>query len=138
MLSGWILSNTNAYRLRHNNQRKRILPNIKLFRFLYSFLGSFNSLIIHPKIRTKTPLYSFGKKIDVRKKRHIVHDQSSKNQHDFFHQKTHHEVSGVYRSHLYRLTCLQPQLFHNVFFCSANLLLCCPIGNRANFYSKSA
>ena len=43
----------------------------------------------------------------------------------------------MYCSHLHRLTILQPQLFHYVFFCSANFLLCGSISDGANFQLKS-
>lgn len=130
-----------------SNKVNRIKPYIKFFWFLHSFLSSFNSLIIHTKIWTESPL-KFKMKIWLvtsKKSSQILDEMSSLINNNTCNSKIcyksrkgpHHKVASMYCAHLHSLTLLQTKLLHYVLFCSANFLLWRPICNRANFYLKS-
>jgi hypothetical protein len=102
-------------------------------------------LMVHTKIGTESPLkFEMNIRLETSKKSSQILDEISTLIHNLKSKicykstkETHHKVPCMNCAHLHRLTLLQTKLFHNVLFCSANFLLCGPIGNGANFYLKS-
>lgn len=99
-------------------------------------------MIVHPKIGTESPLKIFigdilSNTVSSQEWPFLVkHTQDLQLVFNLreYKRNSDHKVPSMYCSHLHRRTLFQPQLFHNVFFCSANFLLCGSIGDRANFY----